>query len=345
VSDLLYGEVEEELRAGVREVLKDRADWQHVLVWTERDESHDAGLWTVLAKELGVAGLPVPEELGGAGAGWRETAVVAEELGRAVAPVPFLGSAVLGVAALLASDDRDLLASVAGGETVATLAVPYGSPERPAKDGKVSGAADALAADVLLLPREDGLYAYDASDVARTALTTLDRTRPLADLDFTGAKGRRIGGAEAVEKALTVGAAILASEQLGLAEQCLEITVDYAKNRYQFARPIGSYQAVKHRLADLWVAVAQARAAARYAADCVATDDPDTPVAVALAQSHCSEVAVRAAEECVQLHGGIGFTWEHPAHLYLKRAKSLSSAFGGPHRHRAALGRLIDLTL
>ncbi|MEO3783873.1 acyl-CoA dehydrogenase family protein [Actinocorallia sp. B10E7] len=345
MSDLLYGEVEEELRAGVREVLEDRADRQHVLAWTERGESHDAGLWTVLGKELGVAGLPVPEELGGAGAGWRETAVVAEELGRAVAPVPFLGCAVLGVAALLASDDRDLLAAVAGGETVATLAVPYGAPERPVRDGGVRGVADALSADVLLLPREDGLYAYDASDVARTPVTTFDRTRPLADLDFGGAQGRRVGGPEAVGRALTVGAAILASEQLGVAEQCLESTVAYAKTRYQFARPIGSYQAVKHRLADLWVAVAQARAAARYAADCVANDDPDTPVAVAIAQSHCSEVAVRAAEDCVQLHGGIGFTWEHPAHLYLKRAKSLSLAFGGAHHHRAALGGLVGLTL
>jgi alkylation response protein AidB-like acyl-CoA dehydrogenase len=343
VSDLLYGEVEDELRAGVREVLEDRADWQHVLAWTERGESHDAGLWTVLGKELGVTGLPVPEELGGAGAGWRETAVVAEELGRAVAPVPFLGSAVLGVAALLASDDRDLLAAVAGGETVAVLAVPYGSPERPAQDGKVTGAVDVLAADVLLLPQEDGLYAYDASDVARTPLTTLDRTRPLADLDFAGATGRRIGGTEAVERALTVGAAILASEQLGLADQCLETTVDYAKNRYQFARPIGSYQAVKHRLADLWVAVAQARAAARYAADCVAGDDPDTPVAVALAQSHCSEVAVRAAEECVQIHGGIGFTWEHDLHLYFKRAKSSEFTFGDATNHREKVAQLINL--
>ncbi|WP_106401570.1 acyl-CoA dehydrogenase family protein [Actinocorallia populi] len=343
MSELLYGEVEEELRAGLRGVLADRAGWQHVLAWTERDETHDAGLWRVLGRELGCAGLPVPEELGGSGAGWRETAVVAEELGRAVAPVPFLGGAVLGVAALLASDDRDLLASVAAGEAVATLAVPYGSPERPARDGKVTGVADALAADVLLLPQEDGLYAYDAPDVTRTPLTTLDRTRPLADLDFGGARGRRIGGTQAVGRALTVGAAILASEQLGVAEQCLETTVAYVRTRYQFARPIGSYQAVKHRLADLWVAVAQARAVARHAADCVASGGPDTPVAVAIAQSHCSEVVVHAAEQCVQLHGGIGFTWEHPAHLYLKRAKSLSAAFGGAHRHRAALGGLVDL--
>ncbi len=115
------------------------------------------------------------------------------------------------------------------------------------------------------------------------------------------------------------------------------------KTRRQFARQVGSYQAIKHRLADLWVAISEARAVSRYAADCVATGDPDTPVAAALAQAFCAQVAVKAAEECVQLHGGIGFTWEHPAHLYLKRAKSSAIALGTPDRHRAALAELIDL--
>ena len=128
--------------------------------------------------------------------------------------------------------------------------------------------------------------------------------------------------------ALAAGAAMLAAEQLGVAERCLEMTVAYLKERRQFARPVGSFQALKHRLADLWVAVTQARAAARYAAACLAAGDPDAPVAVALAKAACSDIAVRAAQECVQLHGGIGFTWEHPAHLYLKRAKSASIGFG-----------------
>ncbi len=136
---------------------------------------------------------------------------------------------------------------------------------------------------------------------------------------------------------------MLAAEQLGVAQWCLDTTVEYAKTRRQFARPIGSYQAIKHRLADLWVAITEARAVSRYAADCLATDDPDTPVAAALAQAFCGPVAVKAAEECVQLHGGIGFTWEHPAHLYLKRAKSSAIALGSADRHRMALAKLVNL--
>jgi alkylation response protein AidB-like acyl-CoA dehydrogenase len=136
---------------------------------------------------------------------------------------------------------------------------------------------------------------------------------------------------------------MLAAEQLGLAERALEITVDYVKHRYQFARPVGSFQAIKHRLADLWVAVTQARAASRYAAACLADRDPDAPLAVALAKAACSDVALLAGQEMVQLHGGIGFTWEHPAHLYLKRAKSSSIGLGTADRHRASLAGLVDL--
>jgi alkylation response protein AidB-like acyl-CoA dehydrogenase len=176
----------------------------------------------------------------------------------------------------------------------------------------------------------------------------LDLTRRLADVTLTGAPGRRIAdpatGREAVGQALLTGAALLASEQLGLAQWCLDSTVEYTKGRYQFGRPVGGFQAIKHRLADLWVDVTQARAAARYAAAVLADGDPDAVVAASVAQAHCSAVAVRAAEECVQLHGGIGFTWEHPAHLYLKRAKSSAIALGTPDRHRAALANLVNLS-
>jgi len=172
-------------------------------------------------------------------------------------------------------------------------------------------------------------------------VTSLDLTRRLADVTFAGAPGRLVAGA--VGPALTAGAVLLASEQLGVAQWCLDTTVEHLKTRYQFGRPVGSFQALKHRLADLWVQVTQARAVARYAAGCLADSDPDLPVAVALAQAHCAPVAVRAAEECVQLHGGIGFTWEYPAHLYLKRAKADAIGLGTPERHRAALAALIDL--
>ena len=180
-------------------------------------------------------------------------------------------------------------------------------------------------------------------------VTSLDLTRPLADLVLESAPARLLETAEhaetALHRALAVGAAVLASEQLGIAEACLELTVGYLKTRRQFGRLIGSYQALKHRAADLWSSVAQARAVARYAAVCLATGSRDTPQAVAIAQAYCSGVAVRAAEECVQLHGGIGFTWEHPAHLYLKRAKADALALGTAERHRAALGELVGLPL
>src|SRR5262249_14214601 len=190
----------------------------------------------------------------------------------------------------------------------------------------------------------DGLFAVAASDATRTPVTSLDLTRRLCDVRFDATPARHLGGADrAWPAALTTGAALLASEQLGVAEWCLSTTVDYLKTRHQFGRPLGSFQGLKHRLAELWVGVTQARALARYAAGCLADDDPDAPVAASLAQAHCSQVAVRAAEECVQMHGGIGFTWEHPAHLYLKRAKADAIALGTAARHRAALARLVDL--
>jgi alkylation response protein AidB-like acyl-CoA dehydrogenase len=354
--DLLYSDVEEELRGGVRALLDARAPWTAVLARMESDEPYDAKLWRTLVAEMGVGGLAIPAELGGAGASFREAAVVAEELGRAVAPVPFLGSAVMATAALLAAGDRELLAALAEGRATAALAVPFGTPPAgpvPAVEvtdgalsGTVRGVADALPADVLLVPAADGgLYAVSAADAERTAVTSLDMTRRLCDVTLSSVPARLVaaGGDEAVRTALTAGAALLAAEQFGLAERCLEITVEYLKTRYQFGRPVGSFQGLKHRLADLWVAITQARAVARYAAGCLATGDPDTAVAVAIAQAHNAPVAVRAAEECVQMHGGIGFTWEHPAHLYLKRAKSASIALGTADRHRAALAGLVDL--
>ena len=354
---LLYSEVEEELRSAVRQVLTDRAPWPAVLARTERGDPYDRGLWRSLAVDVGCAGLAVPEKFGGAGASWREAAVVAEELGRAVAPVPHLGAA-LATAALLAVGDHDLLATVAAGEVTAVLALPLSTPPGApvptsvrAVDGALTGTltsvADALAADVLLVPTPDGLFAVDVSLVTLTPVTSLDLTRPLCDVSFDAATARQIADRDSVgparTAALTTGAALLAGEQLGVAEWCLDTTVAYVKTRHQFARPVGSFQGLKHRLAELWVALTQARAVARYAAGCVADGDPDAAVAVALAQAHCSPLAVRAAEECVQMHGGIGFTWEHPAHLYLKRAKADAIALGTPDRHRSALATLIDL--
>ena len=220
----------------------------------------------------------------------------------------------------------------------------------------VAGVADALPAGVLLVPADgvpQALYLVDmaAEGVAKAPVTSLDMTRQLCDLSFDDAPATLIASgpaaARALDAALTAGAGILAAEQIGLAQRCLDMTIAYVKERKQFARPVGSFQGLKHRLADLWVSVTQARAASRYAAACLATgtlsNPGDASVAVALAKAYCSEVAVQAAQECVQMHGGIGFTWEHPAHLYLKRAKADSIAFGTADAHRAALASLVNL--
>ncbi len=370
---LLYSEEEEHLRAAVRALLDDRCGWHAVLARSESDEPYNAGLWRVLAADLGCAGLLIPAEQGGAAASFREACVTAEELGRAVAPVPYLGSAVVATAALLSAGDTELLARLATGHVTAALAVPFADmpgapvsrtarlarPQPADKDpgmarlsGTVAGVADALPADVLLVPADGvpfGLYEVDtsAAGVTMTPVTSLDMTRQLCDLSLHEVPARPIVAGETAERAvsagLTAGAAVLGSEQLGLAERCVQMTVGYVLDRRQFARQVGSFQALKHRLADLWVSVTQARAAARYAAACLATGDPDTAVAVALAKSCCCDAAIAAAQESVQMHGGVGFTWEHPAHLYLKRAKSASIAFGTPDRYRATLAGLAGL--
>ncbi|WP_063064575.1 acyl-CoA dehydrogenase family protein [Nocardia violaceofusca] len=359
--DLLYSEVEEDLRASVRALLGKRSPWDAVLARTESDTTTDLELWSALAIDIGCAALAVPETAGGAGASWREAAIVAEELGRTVAAVPFLGSAGISVALLLELGRTDLLGAVAGGATTAAVALPFSTAAGDSFDavqvrggrlyGTVASVADAAAADILLVPAGDAVYrvAAAAAGLRRTEVVALDMTRPLVDLVFDGVEAEPLASGEhipaAVGAALRIGAVLLASEQLGLAERCFEMAIEYLRIRRQFGRVIGSYQAIKHRLAELWVLLTQARAVARYAAECAATHSPDLPVAAALAKAHCSTVSQQIAEECVQFHGGIGFTWEHPAHLYLKRAKSSAIALGTPERHRAALAELVDIAL
>ncbi len=311
---LLYGEAEEELRAAVRDLLAERAGWPEVLARTETSEPYDTALWRVLAAEVGCAGLLIPESHGGAGASYREAAVVAEEAGRAVAPVPFLGSAVVATTAALQAGDTELLAGLAAGTVTAALAVPFasrpGDTGRPGGVGRpgaspaatvrvmppqsgdaagqarltgmITGVADALPASVLLVPADgvpSGLYAVDAGapGLTVTPVVSLDQTRARGRPDpgrrARPAAGLRPGRGPRGRRALAAGAAMLAAEQLGVAERCLEMTVAYLKERYQFARPIGSFQALKHRAADLWVAISQARAASRYAAACLADGD------------------------------------------------------------------------
>jgi alkylation response protein AidB-like acyl-CoA dehydrogenase len=426
-ADLLYSETERDLAAALTDLLADRAAAADVIARTEHAETYDTKLWRTVAAEIGIAGLLVPEALGGAGASYRELAAAAEQFGAFAAPIPYLGSAAVATATLLsaahsaaaadggpgaaAADDTEGFGSASSGPAAAVRAAQLraaaaassgsrAAPVSPAAGllrgladgsltaalvvtaatrsgtpfpalarvtgrgepgsgtvkltGRIPAVTDALPADVLLVPADgvpSALYLVEANaaGVHRTPLVSLDMTRQLCDITLDGAPGRQVAVGPAAEAAvsagLAAGAAILAAEQLGLAQRCLDLTVAYVKERRQFARQIGSFQAIKHRLADLWTTITLARAASRYAAACLADDDPDAPVAVALAKSACCEAAVTAAQECVQLHGGIGFTWEHPAHLYLKRAKAASVVFGTPGAHREALAALVDLPL
>ena len=391
--NLLYTDVEDSLRASVRDLLTARCTPARVIATYDGDRDLQPGLWRSLSVDLGLAGLLVPEGRGGAGASAREAGVVLEELGRFVAPAPFLTSAVVATTALLYGGDvsggdvsgddisdgdvsggdisdgvswhlDETLGRLAAGGCTAALAVPlsasatsFRATVRAGDDGtlrgRVTSAAGVLGADVLVVPvaTDTGVELHTVptagAGVGVEPVVSLDMTRQLADLDFTGAHSTRVTAAEsgdaAVRDALDLGAALLASEQLGVAQWCLDHTVAYLRERRQFGRPVGGFQAVKHRLADLYVMVESARAAARYAAVTATENDPDRRVATSVAQAYCSEVAVKAAEECVQLHGGIGMTWEHPAHLYLKRAKADQIAFGTAGSHRRELGELVDL--
>ena len=405
--DLLYSDAERALSDALAALLADRGGVDKALARIESAQTYDDKLWQAVAADLGCAGLLISERDGGAGASYREAAAAAEVLGSFVAPVPFLGSAVVATAALLsitsgapsdaasggwrlgstgtpftpAKTAADLLGRMADGGVTTALAVPFATAPGPHGDsafpasvriagprpgdaatgvtrlrGMVTGVADALPAGMLLVPADGvphGLYLVDmsAGGVAKAPVTSLDMTRQVCDLSFDDAPGTLIASgpaaSQALDAALNAGAGILAAEQIGLAQRCLDMTVAYVKERRQFARPVGSFQGLKHRLADLWVSVTQARAASRYAAASLASGagpiSGDAKVAVALAKAYCSEVAVNAAQECVQMHGGIGFTWEHTAHLYLKRAKADSIGFGTPDAHRAAVASLVNL--
>ncbi|MDF6046134.1 acyl-CoA/acyl-ACP dehydrogenase [Streptomyces sp. JH14] len=358
--DLLYTEIEDDLRASVRSLLAARCDPAAVVAMYDGDRSLVDDLWSSLAADLGLAGLLVPEERGGQGASAREAAVVLEELGLSMAPVPFLTSSVIATTLLLHTRSG-LLGAVAAGERTAALAVPWSTAVSDALPalrlsgelvtGSVTSVAGALEADVLLVPVATptgvAVYAVEAAAASVAPVVSLDMTRQLADVSFDSAPGTLVlaeAEAEAaIRDAIGAGASLLASEQLGVARWCLDTTVAYLKERRQFGRVLGGFQALKHRLADLYTGVESAAAAARYAAAALAEDGFDVPVAAAVAQAYCSDLAVAAAEEAVQLHAGIGMTWEHPAHLYLKRAKSDQIALGTPGGHRVRLAALVDL--
>ncbi len=339
---LLPDDVETDLRSSVRKVLDKHAPTDRINAIYDGTDEVSGPLWSAFT-DLGLPGLLVPESFGGAGASAREAAAVLEELGRAAAPSPFLTSSVVATTALVALGDSlgdtTILPALASGEQTAALLVrPTALHHGPAALTVVGAPAD-----VLLLPEGDALYAVRGATF--TPVPSLDMTRPLVEVDLTNAERTLVSddAGAAIDKALLTGAGLLAAEQVGVARWALETTIAYLKERRQFGRVVGGFQAIKHRLADLYAEVEQADAAARYAVATLAADDADAPIAVAVAAAFCSEVAVHAAEEAIQLHGGIGMTWEHPAHLHLKRAKADALLLGSAEAHRAALAVLIDL--
>ena len=307
--------VADELRAVVRSYLAERP----------------TASWHAFASELGVAGLAIPEEYGGAGQGPAETAVVAGELGRALSPYPYLQTAVMAGAAVMGGGDAAamarLLPGLADGSVTATVVLP-GDGDLTLEGGRLTGIVPyALEGEVVLAYAGDLLV--EAVPTRRVPYRTMDESRPLTALAFDRAPVRPAGSGAGWARVRDLGIAALAAEQVGGAERCLETAVEHAKRRHQFGRPIGSFQAIKHKLADVLLLVESARSAAQAAAG--------SEEHAALAGSYCTEAYLAAAGESIQIHGGIGITWEHPAHRYFKRATSDAQLFGPPQAHRARL--------
>ncbi|MCX4093474.1 acyl-CoA dehydrogenase family protein [Nocardia sp. alder85J] len=338
-----------ELADTVRAALARHGDREALRRAIDGGAGYDERLWRLLCEQVGVAALAVPEEYGGIGAGLAEALIVVEELGRTLHAPPMLGSAVLGAQALLLSGDAEacarLLPEVAEGAR--TLAVCWAGPDGwdgfgvRAEDGKLSGTAhyvlDGGAAATLIVLTTTGLYEIDATapEVTRTPTAAMDVTRRLSEVTFAAAPARALAGdATAVAARLRdIAWAALAAEQVGAADRCLAATVEYTGSRVQFGRPIGSFQALKHRMADMYVLVESARSVAWSAI--AALDDTaadDAALEVAAARIHCTRSFQAVAGEMIQLHGGIAITWEHDAHLYFKRAHADAHLFGAPAR-------------
>ncbi|MGH3255804.1 MAG: acyl-CoA dehydrogenase family protein [Streptosporangiaceae bacterium] len=367
-----------ELRDSVRRFLAERAPLPRVRELMDTADAMDAGVWRQAADQLGLQGIAIGGEYGGAGFSFAEQAIVLEELGGALYTGPYLASAVLAATALGISEDegarRDLLPGIASGQRIATLAfteddgswgpdavrlaaVKNGQGWR--LDGHKSFVLDGHGADLILAiavtdasssgPAALSLFAVDgtAAGLTRQVLPTLDQTRRLARCEFSDVPARLIGSPGAgrawLEHTLDVAAIALAAEQLGGAQRALDMAVGYAKVRQQFGRAIGSFQAIKHRCADLLLEVESLRSAVGYAAAAVAEGSGEVPVLASLVKAYASEVYSRVAAENIQIHGGIGFTWEHDAHLYLKRAKASELFLGDGSYHRERLATRIGL--
>ncbi len=367
-----FSDEQEELRQFVRRFLEEKSPETEVRRLMDTTEGYDPAVWSQMADQLGLQSLAIPEEFGGSGFTYVELLVVLEEMGAALLCAPFFSSVALGANALLTSGDdeakKSYLPGIASGETIATLAITedngkwdFSGIECAATkkgdawelNGHKMFVIDGHVANLIIVAARTAagvsLFAVDgdAAGLTRTPLPTMDQTRKQARLEFASTPAALIGtdgGAEpGLSKTLDLAAVALAAEQVGGAQHVLDASVEYAKTRIQFGRPIGSFQAIKHKCADMLLEVESAKSAAYYAAWAAAEDSDELPVVASLAKSYCSEAYFHAAAENIQIHGGIGFTWEHPAHLYFKRAKSSELLLGDPSYHRELLAQRIGI--
>lgn len=367
-----FTEDQEELRAVVRRFLAEKSPSDQVRALMESSDHRDHEVWAQMAGQLGLQGLAIPEEYGGAGCGPVELGVVVEEMGRSLLVAPYFSTVALaGQVLTFCADERAKqrwLPGIADGSLTATVAVADATGEwdlgavestaEPADSGwAVTGSKmyvlDGHTADLVLVVARDhagvGLFAVDGagSGVTRIRLDAVDQTRGLARIELAAAPATRVGPAsDATEWLAAAGDLVLgawAAEQIGGAAKCLDMAVEYAKIRVQFGRPIGSFQAIKHKCAEMLLEVESGKSAAYHASSVVGVPGAESAVAAALAKAYCSEAFTHAAKENIQIHGGIGFTWEHEAHLYLKRAKTGEALFGSPAALRARLADLVGI--
>ena len=367
-----FTEEQEELRKTVRAFLEAKSPESAVREQMDTESGFDPAVWSQMGEQMGLQGLHIPEEFGGSGYSFVELGIVLEEMGRALLCAPFFSSVVLAANTLLQSGDdaakKTYLPGIASGDTKATLAFtePSGKWDEAGITMEAEGSGDGYTlsgtkmfvldghtADLIIVAARTGngvsLFAVDssASGLTRTALSTMDQTRKQAKLEFDNTPATLIGndgdGWKVLSTVLDLAAIGLAAEQVGGAQKVLEMAVEYAKVRVQFGRPIGSFQAIKHKCADMLLEVESAKSAAYYGMWCAAEMNDELPSVASLAKAYCSEAYFHATAENIQIHGGIGFTWEHPAHLYFKRAKSSELLFGDPTYHRELLAQRIGI--
>jgi alkylation response protein AidB-like acyl-CoA dehydrogenase len=367
-----FSEEQEELRKMVKRFLDEKSPETEVRRLMATAEGFDPAVWTQMANELALQGLGIPEEFGGQGFGPVELYVVFEEMGAALFCSPYFSTVALAAnAVLFVGTDVDkaaYLPGIASGETIATLALTddagrwdlatTSTTATASGDGFVLNGVrnyvtDGNTASTIFVPAmtSKGLSLFavrgDAPGVEREALPTMDQTRKQSRIVLTNAPAALVGvegeAHNGLERTLQVAAAALAAEQVGGAQRVLNNSVEYAKNRMQFGRPIGSFQAIKHKCADMLLDVESAKSAAYYAAWAAQEGNDELAIASSLAKSFCSEAYFHCAAENIQIHGGIGFTWEHHAHLYFKRAKSSELFLGDPAYHRELLAQRLGI--